>query len=311
MTDDPRAALLAAASDGAGAHSALRALRHALQWSAQAIGDVAPADSGDPTAIELVMALDDALSEVAGLVARAPALTEAAMAGPSVREYLDQRGDALTELARRIAVARQEHDELAAIEAQLRDGAEEHQRLVERIDELRRLRRLHDELPALREQQAALATAAEAMTGPVGETMQALRDTSEHLVTLDAERQADLDARTRELLATLARAQQQFAELTRQHTATEAQLHDKHDEYEKLRDEHANWLPALNQLVEIDADLRDRLAAARDETTLDRVHGMLTRAQTVLDDVDAALGVALRRYDEVLDKSREVLPWRG
>ncbi|MBB5152861.1 hypothetical protein [Saccharopolyspora phatthalungensis] len=310
MTDDPRAALLAAANSGDDAQSALRALRHALAWSACAVGSAQRIEVTDPAAIELVIALDDAFAEVDGLLEQVPGLAEAAVAGVEVTEYLNRQAGTLTNLADLITVARREHEALASVEAELRESGEEHTRILGEIDELRRLERLRDALPALREQHESLNRRLEAMVSPVAEAERALYETADKVVLLSAERLADLDERIQQVLAKLQRSEADWAEQDRLRADAETKLRQKNAEYEKLRTEREGVLAALRQHAEIDGDLLDRIAAARDGTALDRVRSVVTDIKASLDQVDAALRDALDRYVRFVEENRKVLPWR-
>jgi chromosome segregation ATPase len=316
MAED-RAALLAAVNEGDDVHAALRALRHAMAWSVSAVSSAPVPQATDPAAIELVLALDDALTQVDGLVAHVPALAEASMAGLPVTEYLSRQAQALAELADRVAVARREHEALAAVHAELLASSQEHDSISRELDELRRLQRLADALPELHEQRASLARRIEAMSSPIDDVRaaeQALLDTADTVVTLGAQRQADLNERVQELLATAARTEVDWAARQRQHADVEARLRETRTEYEKLDSQREGWLEVLRQHAEIDEDLFERLTAVRDDagdgTATERVHTLLADVEVVLDKVDNALRDMLERHRQVADDNHRVLPWR-
>src|SRR5262249_16631263 len=156
----------------------------------------------------------------------------------------------------------------------LRACGEEHDQILRKIDELQRLKRLHDALPTVREQHRTLTRRLEAMVSPVEEAEQALLDTADKVIVLRDEHLDDLDERTRQLLAKLKRSELEWATRKRRYAEEEEKLLEKRAEYEKLRTEQDGWLAALNQHAEIDRDLLDRLGAAREDTAMDRVHTM-------------------------------------
>lgn len=307
MTDDPRAALAAALDSGDDAHAALQVLRHAIAWAGRAIAT--PVRNGDgPLAIELVIALDDALEQVDDLLAQVPALAEQGVAGAPVTEYLERQAQALAEISDQIAVARREHEALFAMEAELRASKEEHGRIQQRIDELQRLDRLEKSLPELREQHQRLARQLEAMITPVAAAEQALVDLAEQIVTLSTERRQDLAKRTNELLAEVSESEQRWAESMRQHADAEERLATLGKDYEELREELERRLAALRIHARIDEELQERLGAAGE--SVDQVRGILAETDGTLERVEQALGEALERYDRFVEQHRAVLPWR-
>lgn len=308
--DDPRAALRAAAAGPDDAATALLALRHALAWSARAVAGARPRDETDPAAVELVIALDDALAEVDGLVRQVPGVAEAGVAGGPVTEYLNRQAATLAELADRIAATRREHEALFAVEEELRACGEEHDEILRRIEELRRLEELAGALPEIREQRDGLERRLEAMASPAAEAEQALAATAHRVLVLREELLAKLDERTRELLGEVRDSEARWAEQRQRLAEDEALLRDKTAEYEKLRAERDGLLRAVSAHAEIDRDLVERLSAVREGGPLDKVHAMLSDVRATLDKVDGALGEALERYDRFVEEHRRVLPWR-
>ncbi|MCP2167289.1 coiled-coil domain-containing protein [Goodfellowiella coeruleoviolacea] len=308
--DDPRAALRAAAAGPDDAATALLALRHALAWAARALATDRPHAATDPAAVELVIAVDDALTEVDELVRQVPDVAEAGVAGTPVTEYLNQQAEALAELADRVAVTRREHEALFAVEAELRACGAEHDEIQRHVAELHRLERLARDLPAIRDQRDSLARRLATMRSPVAEAEDALAATAHEVLVLREELLANLDTRTQELLRQVRDVEARWADQRRRLAEDESRLRDKVAEYEKLRTERDGLLRAAAAHAEIDRDLVDRLAAVREGGPLDKVRAMLSDVRTTLDTVDSALADALARHDRFAEEHRRVLPWR-
>ncbi|GLY50787.1 hypothetical protein [Lentzea sp. NBRC 102530] len=309
MNDDPRAALLAAAEGDDGPHTALLVLRHALAWSARAVANAQPREHTDPAAIELVIVLDDALSQVDALVENVVAVADAGVAGAPVTEYLARQASALTELAHRVASVRREHEALFAVEEELRACGEEHERIGAQVEELNRLQRLSEALPEMREQHEVLRRRLQAMTSESAEAEQALVATAGQVVVLRDELIADLDRRTREQLDELRGVEKKWADLHGDYAKRATALAEKHKEFEKLREQRDTQLRAFEEQRKCDEDLRARLSTVSEGGALDRVRALLADVQTNLDQVETALGDALVRYDQFVEKNREVLRW--
>ncbi|MGI5506208.1 hypothetical protein [Lentzea sp. CA-135723] len=309
MNDDPRAALLAAAEGDDGPRTALLVLRHALAWSARAVASAQPREHTDPAAIELVIVLDDALSQVDSLVEHVVAVAEAGVAGVPVTRYLAQQASALTELAERVASVRREHEALFAVEEELRACGEEHERIGAQVEELNRLQRLSEALPRMREQHEVLRRRLQAMTSESAEAEQALVATAGQVVVLRDELLADLDRGTRAQLEELRDKEQKWAELHGEFEHRAAELAKKTEEYVKLKDQRDVQVRALALQQECDDGLRAKLGVVGEGTALDHVRALLTDVRTTLDHVETTLGDALVRYDRFVEQSREVLRW--
>ncbi|GGS54771.1 hypothetical protein [Actinokineospora fastidiosa] len=310
MTDEPRAVLLAAATEGDDALAALTVLRHAMAWASTAIGTAVSPPPGDTEALELVIALDDALTEADALVDGVPALVDAAVAGVAVADHLDTQARRLAELADRVAVARRERDALSAVSAELTACGAEHERIEAELANLRRLRRLADALPDIRAERDRLAARVRELTSETADAEKALADTAETAVRLSEQQLADLDTRARELLEKLRGTETAWAELRERMADDDARLRAKDAEYAKLRAERADQVAALRAHAAIDADLAERLSSATEGSLPDRVRTMLSDAQMMIDEVDAALGDTLARYDRFVEDHSKVLPWR-
>ncbi|SDM15887.1 hypothetical protein SAMN04488074_117104 [Lentzea albidocapillata subsp. violacea] len=309
MNDDPRAALLAAAEGDDGPHTALLVLRHALAWSARAVASAHPRDHTDPAVIELVIVLDDALTQVDALVEHVVAVADAGVAGVPVTAYLARQASALTELAERVAALRREHEALFAVEEELRACGEEHDRIGAQVEELNRLRRLSEALPEIRAQHETLQRRLQTMTSESAQAEQALADTAHQVVVLRDELVADLGQRTRDQLDRLSRTEARWAALHAEFAEKTTALADKNVEYEKLKAERDGLLRAVAAQHECDQDLLARLSEVSEGGALDRVRALLADVRMTLDQVETALGDALVRYDEFVEQNRKVLPW--
>ena len=314
MSDDPRTALrdlLSEPDTGMDeAQTALRVLQHVLEWSTSALGRHlrTAADRTRTDTLELVIALDDALSQVDGLLELVPALAEAGVAGGPVTRYLAQQSSALTEFAERVATARREHEELAEIETRLRADEAEHERLSARLADLHRMRELSDGLHELRAQEQELANRLARMLTPVADAEQALLDTANQVVTLSAERLALLGEHTRTVLETLRRSEAEWADETRAHAKAERELCDQRAEFDKLRVARDVRLAQISAHTAINRTVVERLAVTG-ATALEAAGGMLAEIQAGLDRLDGALAEAMTRHDELLAQEREVLSW--
>jgi hypothetical protein len=307
VTDDPRALLVAALAEPDDPRTALRVLRHAIAWSTAAVSAGGDEPAGEP--IELVIALDDALTQVDGLLERVPVIAEQGVAGVPVTTYLRRQAQALAELSDRVAVARQEHEALLSLETELRACAEEHDRTLARVAELKRLERLAESLPAIREQRDRLARRLALKVDPDEGAEQALVDTADEVVTLGAELLADLGERTRDLLDRLAEQERRWAEEKQRYAEEEARLTRMRADYDKLAEEREKMVASLKVHAQIDDDLLNRLPSAGAGTSVERVRSALAEAQRIVDDVDRALADALEHHDRFLEENRRVLPW--
>jgi hypothetical protein len=181
---------------------------------------------------------------------------------------------------------------------------------MQRIEELTRLQRLHDALPEVRAQHELLSRRLDAMLAPIEDAEQALLETADKVVTLSAERLAQLGERTRELLSRLELSEREWAGAKYRYADEEARLAAKAAEYEKLRVERDQRVAALQAYASIDRKLLDQLAATGDESGMVHVRSMLAEASAVLERVDNGLRDALERYDRMIAEQRQELPWR-
>lgn len=311
MTEDPRSELAEVlAQDGPAV--ALRALRCALRWSARALADVtgATAADRDVAALEVVIALDDALDEVSAIADRLTPLTELAVTGTPVAEHLERQVEALIELADRAAVARREHQALARTERELRAGAAEHQRISDELDQLRRYQRLADAVPELQAQQQVLAARLAALRSPAPEAERALLDTAEQVLTLSDERLADLNRNTAAVLGELAEVQRGWARESANFVAQKERLDETVKRYRRLRDLQTERVAALLEYRRIDGELVAAIPGADGEFVDARtLSEALERVEETLRQVDDGLRAALEQHGRRVETDLRLVEW--
>lgn len=324
MADDPRAAIREILDDDGDPLAALRILRYAIEWSAatvsSALTDRSTRPGDDIATLELVIAVDDALEAAEDLAVVTPQLAQHALAGVAVAEHLERQTAALARASQATTVARHDREALAAVEAELKAEAAEHERLTGAITEWDRLRELSAALPAIREQHDRLQHRREAILDETAAAEHELMETAETVVLLRAETVARLSDRTRAALHELEVAESGWAALARQH----AQASEK---TEQLRHAHEARTAELLAHADIDRDLIGRLIQAADSPVFDKehqlaltrirdnlvgeVHHQLDRAELLLNQVDRGLAAALRRYEEIGAAERHELDGTG
>ncbi|QIS10504.1 hypothetical protein [Nocardia arthritidis] len=307
MTDDPCAAIRAIVGNGTDPLAALRVLRHAIIWSAATVAAALSGSGDEPgtddAALELVIAVDDAVAEADLLVDVVPRLADHALAGVRVTEYLRRQIDALVSLSDQVAAAGHEYEAVRDVEAELIASGAEHDRLTARLAELTRLRELADSLPELRDMHDELTRRESAMLAETDAAEAALLATAERVGALSAERLSRLGTSTAEALTRLRDTESRWA-------AVAAQFADAERKVTKLRDEYLVLSAALRAHAEVDADLTARLDGAERGSVTDRVRTVLADVQSLLDQVDTALGDTLARYDRINAEAHRELHWR-
>ncbi|MEV0768692.1 hypothetical protein [Nocardia salmonicida] len=287
----------------------VRALEQAIDWSAAIVADALAhrahhRDSADQAALDLLIALDDALDRIGDLTDRLPDLASAAMSGAEVAEVLARRADVLRARTAELATARADFARLAEAEAELMAAGTEYERIKGRIAELNRLRALAAELPALREQQQALLGKEADLVVATDELERDMTSTSERVLTLALDQQARLSSHLTELLTQI-----QTIEIGNAETA--GQCEQARAQAQTLRDDHAEQVAELAIHAGISMQLLDQLGGVADSSALARVEALVTEASDLLRRVDSGLGTALRRYDELRTRDHQVLTWGG
>ncbi|MGW6698223.1 hypothetical protein [Nocardia sp. NPDC055049] len=287
-------------------YATLQALGKAIAGSAATMAAVVTASASvsgsDPSTLDLLIAVDDALSRVDELVEQIPVLVDAVLAGPAVARTLDRKTAALTEAAERVAGARRTYDTLRSTEDELVALGAEHERITRRLAELDRLRALSAELPALREQQQKLLGRNEALIADTERAEQAVLDAAENVVVLSAQCQALLTERASAAIDELRVLEARWADLNREYLEAERKV-------DVLRGEHRVRTAALAAHCDVDRDLLARLSRVADAGVLAGVGETLADAQSLLESADQGLGRALIRYDEIRAGTRAELSW--
>ncbi|MFE1596839.1 hypothetical protein [Nocardia sp. NPDC058705] len=290
-------------------YAALRALGEAIAGSVATVAAAAvPSMPGsDPSTLELLIALDDALSRVDELVAQVPVVVDAALAGPAVARTLDRKSAALAVAAEQVACARRTYDNLRATEEELVALGAEHEQITRRLAELDRLRALSAELPALREQQRELLGRNAALIAATEQAEQAMFEAAESVVVLSTQCQELLAEKTCAAVDELRVLEARWSDLNRDYLEAEKKV-------DVLRDEHRVRTAALAAHCEVDQDLLARLSrvalsGSADSGVLSGVGETLADAQSLLESVDQGLGRALVRYDEIRTSARAELAW--
>ncbi|WP_026403464.1 hypothetical protein [Actinomadura rifamycini] len=319
-TDDLKTRLAAVLADD-GPVAALTALRLAADWSARALG-TAPDD--DVSAFRAVAELDDALDRITELERGVPALVQAAAPGAPVRDHLRERHAALAAARADLAADRAVLAELGQVRDELAGLADEHERLRDRVAELRRLRRLADEVDDLRAQRDALETRQAALAESAA-AERAVGDAADGVVRLTREQLELLRPRVRDALREAADTTAELAGLRERLDDAEgttererARLAEAERGFERLSDLRDRVRGPLRAYLRADRALAAGLAAASGgppslikESGLDRADRDLADLEDRLDAIDAALGRALDEHARAQEGARAVLGWTG
>ncbi|MGW1071215.1 hypothetical protein [Streptomyces sp. NPDC002537] len=300
------------------AESALRVLRLAFGWAAQALEQVDDS-AGGTHALGTLFALDEALEEGRALDALLPALLAAAAPGDRVAGDIGDRMRQHTELTERVATARADLEKLRATEEALRNRLAEHETLRRQVDELHRLEQRVLALDALQEQQEVITGRLTALRGRGAGVDEALRTSSEALVRLSEDQLAVLTPRTRQILDRAAAAQGELADAEEKYREGVSQLAECQARLERIQDVCGGRLASLHRYAEADRDLARSLSEPQGAPS-----GTVTPEQRLsLADVEAAtveMERRLRTADEILHRviagregrdreGRFVVPW--
>lgn len=289
MTTDPRARLAAAAADPAPG-AAFDALRWALEWSVAALRELRTAD--DEATMAAVIALDDALTGSAGLVAEIPALADRGRTGQPVADHLRDLGDRLSAAADAVRATRLTLAELRTAERALHEQLAEHDELRRQVTELRRLARLATALEALSAQRALIDERVARLADQADGTEAGLAGAATRLRRLTDDQLGVLREPTRRALDEAAAAQTELAAEEQRATAARTALAEAAGRAEQLRAEREDRLTALTEHARADRAIADALGAGG-ASGLDRVRAALDQVRDRLHEVDTALGRAL------------------
>jgi len=287
---------------------AARVLRAALTWAAETAQR--PGDADD--ALEAVLLLDDALTDVGALVQALPGLLDAADVGPAAERHVRDRAEELVQLADTIAVARARRDALAVKDEELRARLDEHERLRSEVSELRRLERLVRVLDELEPHRRAIEARLEALRKAAGDTETAIAAAAPDLAELTEEALAALEPATRERAERLIAAQRSFdAEDARRRSDEEALAAavERTDQLRRARDERVG---ALEAHARADRAIADGLATAAPDagaTAIGRARAALDDVEARLHATDEALSAALAALDETEHREHAAIAW--
>jgi chromosome segregation ATPase len=317
--DEAKRQIAAALNDMASGdeEAALQALRWAAAWSAEVVA--AASGTNDDTnddinegtaALQRVILLDDALTELTRLTAAVPSVVAAAQPGPDVEAYLRARSEELAQLRDAVAASRSRLAELRRSEGELRALLAEHEQLHAQVTELRRLERLARALAELAAQRSVIEARLAELAGPVGSLERDISRGSSQLLQLTEQQRAALDPQARRALEQCAAAQAALHAAEAQFAHDQAALataEARQDELRALRDEQVAALRAHAQsdhavaVALADVDHVDDAGAA-DAAAVDRARVMLKGIEERLRELDRVLGAA------ILDRAAERRP---
>jgi hypothetical protein len=312
MSDEHKAALAETVSRP-GPAAALEALGHAARWAALAL----PAEAGgdDVAAFECVVALDQALTHVTGLLRLVPELLRVASAGQAISDRL---AAASAELDRqRAAVADDNHKLAQARDLEQRAGQLQAERdaAAARIASLQRASVIERELPALRARQADLEGAiSSAAAAEGGKIVAGLAAAARHVLDLTGEQKALIEASNHQLVAALADATEAISLEQGRHDELIAQLADAEREAEQLAAQHRQALPGLRARHEADS----ALTAGLDAGGLPAVSSAAGRVQEELAGIERRIAAAedllrplLLSHGQAYEEARKARAWTG
>ncbi len=292
----------------------LRVLRAALLWAAAA-ADAARADADDAAAVEAVIGLDDALTDLERLTSAVPALLDAAQLGPSVERYMHERSRELSQLGERVAAARAVHDELSRLEAGRRERLTELAELQDEVGELRRLERLVLALDELEPQRRLIGARLAALKTAAGDTERAIESEGRELAQLSEQALSALAPSTRELAQRLIAVEAELASEEARAERDQHALTAAAERTRQLRETHDGRAAALAAHASADRQLAAALTAlgglppGPERSSLERAQVMLDELDARLAELDDVLGKALTQLDEAARREHAVVGW--
>ncbi len=312
MTDEPKAALAAAISRP-GPVAPLEALGHAARWAALTLQAQVAED--DVAAFECVIALDDALSRLAGLLNCLPDLLRVASPGRTVSERLASAEAEVSRQRSQLATERARLEQARDVELRAAELVAERGRLRLRIAELERSSLIERELPALRTLLAGLeATISPATVNEGEEASRRLATASGRLLELTEEQQALIQQQNVPLVPALATATEAVAREKARHDDLTAQLAAMERDAEQLAAERERTLPGLRARQEADRDLLAGLDAGGlpvGDSAAVRVRSELAGLQRRIADAEGLLRPLLLRHAQAYEDARKMRGWSG
>jgi hypothetical protein len=322
VSDDPRAAIADALGEP-GPTTPLRVLRAAANWGAGTVLVDACAD--DLVALECVIALDDAMPQLAALIGQAPQLVKLAAPGGDVADRLAAVGADLIRAQSALAADRAALAAGSDVLTRLAEVEAERDRLRADLDRLERARLIERELPALRDRLAELTsslsqTQAEPyLEAPADEVIGGLVAAARRLLALTEEQRSLLDVGNDGLLNSVEAAATAAAQALARRDEIAAELQTRQDEAAELRLEGDRTLPALRAIRQADEELAAGIAlsglpgttpadAAEDlpPSPLARVRGELAEIGRRLDGAEGVLRPLLRQHLRAYQEATKV-----
>jgi DNA repair exonuclease SbcCD ATPase subunit len=274
MTGSPRDAL-AATLDEQGAFAALHALRRAAEW-ATAVLSAAAASGDDAEALAALAELDPAMAGLARLSGVLPDVLTASFPGGPVEEQTRERSADLERLAAAVASQRSALDALSGTAAQVQAKVAEHERLRERVAELRRLERMAEVLGELQQQRQAIEDRLAALAAPVADVEGGLVRGCTDVIRLSQEHLARLEPQARDLLERANAGQARLAGVEQDMRQQEAALAAAAQRTAQLRELHETRAAALQAHAQADREVAEAigvLTGAGDQQQRADAHG--------------------------------------
>jgi chromosome segregation ATPase len=312
MTDDPKAALAAAVSQPEPV-APLQALGHAARWAALTVP--AQVADDDVAAFECVIALDEALSALAGLMKCLPDLLRVASAGRTVSERLAAAEAELARQRSQLATEQARLDQARDVELRAAQLAAERDRLRQQIADLERTQLIERELPALRAARAELEAVVSPATVQAGqEVTSGLAVAARRLLELTEQQQSLIEERNVPLVPALASATEAVARAAARRDDLAAQLAAREQEAGELAAEHQRVLPGLRARQDADRELLAGLgtaSVAAGESAIGRVRAELAGIEGRITDAEGLLRPLLLQHARAYEEARKVRGWSG
>lgn len=308
---DIRKTTAAAGDERPGPAEALEVFGDAADQAARTV--LAGVGDDDVVAFECVVALDEALRYVAGLLGQVPELLRLASPGAAVSSRL---AAAEGELRRQQAALATERDQLEAARELEKRAAEveaERDRLRGRIERLEHSRLIEQELPGLRARRDELeAAVAQASADEGDEVIRGLDRAARRLLELTEEQRSLIAAGNDRLIPQVSAAAEAAArERTRRDELT-AELAATEQEAGQLLAEQERIIPGLEARRRADQDLLVGLEAGGlppGASAAGRVRAELTEIERRIAAAEELLGPLLRQYAQAYADARQVLSW--
>lgn len=317
MTDALRAEIITAVEQ-TGPAAAMRVLRLALTLATEAL----PAEPDDVTAIETVIALDDALTASGDLRQRTPALLAAADSGPAVDGYLRDRLAELTGLTEQVGAARAALTVMRQTEKDVGARLAELAELRLEVARLRRQEMLARALTELDAQRAELTARADTLQNQTINIEDGVRLESTNLIRLSHENLAALAEPVREALSAAAAAEDartaavtELAEAEARSAAARTELQQAMARSAELRAEQDDRLAALAAHTEANQRITEALQlhqpGATETSVLTGLQTLLAETAARLSEIDTALAGVLDDRDVRHRREHTVRAWTG